>query len=176
MNTTASRWNRSATGLLGAGLIVALAGGYLQTAQAQPMMDGGGPRMGMMGGHHGGGMMGGMPMMHGRMLDAVNATTEQRSQIRSIMDNAQADLLKQREAGRTLHEQMRQAFTQPTVDARAVEALRQQMLVQHDSNSKRMMQAMLDVSRVLTPEQRAKLAELMAQRSANMQRRAPPPR
>mgnify|MGYP001184544304 CR=1 FL=1 len=173
MNTTASRWNRSALGLLGAGLIVALTGGVVLTAQAQPMMDGG-PRMGMMGGHHGGPKMGGMPMMHGRMLDAVNATAEQRSQIRSIMDNAQADMLKQREAGRSLHEQMRQAFTQPTVDARAVEALRQQMLAQHDSNSKRMMQAMLDVSRVLTPEQRAKLAELQAQRAANMERRTPP--
>ncbi len=50
MNTTASRWNRSALGLLGAGLIVALTGGVVLTAQAQPMMDGG-PRMGMMAGH-----------------------------------------------------------------------------------------------------------------------------
>jgi protein CpxP len=44
------------------------------------------------------------------------------------------------------------------------------MLAQHDAASKRMLQAMLDVSRVLTPEQRAKLAERMQQRREMMQR------
>jgi Spy/CpxP family protein refolding chaperone len=63
-----------------------------------------------------------------------------------------------------------QLFTQPIVDANAAEALRQQMLVQHDQASKRMMLAMLDVSRVLTPEQRQKLGEQMAQRHAMMER------
>jgi protein CpxP len=67
---------------------------------------------------------------------------------------------------------MRQLFTQPTVDARAVETLRQQMLAQHDQASKRMMQAMLDGSRVLTPEQRAKMADMAGQRRAMMERRA----
>jgi Spy/CpxP family protein refolding chaperone len=61
-------------------------------------------------------------------------------------------------------------FTQPTVDARAVETLRQQMLAQHDQASKRMLQTMLDVSRVLTPEQRKTLADRMAQRRSMMDR------
>ena len=71
----------------------------------------------------------------------------------------------QREAGRALREQGLQLFTQPTVDATAAEALRQQMLAQHDQASKRMLQAMLDVAKVLTPEQRAQLAERMKQRA-----------
>jgi Spy/CpxP family protein refolding chaperone len=55
-------------------------------------------------------------------------------------------------------------FAAPTVDARAVEALRQQMVQQHDQTSRRWTQAMLDASAVLTPEQRKQLAERMQQR------------
>ena len=44
------------------------------------------------------------------------------------------------------------------------------MMQQHDQASRRMMQAMLEVSRVLTPEQRKLLAERMAQRGEMMQR------
>jgi len=45
------------------------------------------------------------------------------------------------------------------------------MLAQHDQASKRVLQAMLDASKVLTPEQRAKLGERMKQRRAAMQER-----
>jgi periplasmic protein CpxP/Spy len=45
------------------------------------------------------------------------------------------------------------------------------MLAQHDQASKRVLQAMLDVSKVLTPEQRATLGERMKQRQAMMQDR-----
>jgi Spy/CpxP family protein refolding chaperone len=62
-------------------------------------------------------------------------------------------------------------FAAPTVDAAAAESLRQQLLAQHDQASKRVLQAMLDVSKVLTPEQRAKLAERIKQRQAAMQDR-----
>ena len=110
------------------------------------------------------------------MLDAVGATAEQKAQIKQIMDAAQVDLKAQRDAGRGLHDQMRQLFTQPTVDARAVETLRQQLLAQHDQASKRMMQAMLEGSRVLTPEQRAKMADMAGQRRAMMERRAAQPK
>ncbi len=111
------------------------------------------------------------PMAFGdRLLDEVKATPEQRTQIRALLDAARGDLQAQREAGRGLREQAMSLFSQPTVDARATEALRQQMLAQHDSASKRMSQLMLDLSRVLTPEQRKQMAELMAQRQQRMQR------
>ena len=153
----------SAWRLLVATAAVALAGGLSQTAWAAPH-DGpgmhGGPGMGMMG--HGRHM--------DRMLDSVNATPEQRTQIKQILQTAHADGAAQREAGRKLHQQSQALFAQPNVDARAVEALRQQMLAQHDQASKRMTQVMLDVSRVLTPEQRKTLADRMAQRRAMMER------
>ena len=59
-----------------------------------------------------------------------------------------------------LKEEASRVFTQPNVDANAAEALRQKMLAQHDQMSKRRMQAMVEVSKVLTPDQRRQLAEL----------------
>jgi Spy/CpxP family protein refolding chaperone len=149
--------------------VLALAAGITQTAIAQP--HGG---YGAHAGHHRGGGMGGMGLMHPqkmeRVLDSVNATPEQRAQIKQIVLAAHTDLRAQREAGRSLRQQSLALFAQPTVDARAAEALRQQMLAQHDQASKRALQAMLDVSRVLTPEQRKTLADRMAQRKAMMER------
>lgn len=105
------------------------------------------------------------------MLDGLNATDAQRTQIKQIAMAAAADLKVQRDAARGLHEKGLQIFTAPTVDAGAAEALRQQMLAQHDQASKRTLQAMLDVAKVLTPEQRAKLGERMKARRAMMEDR-----
>jgi len=123
------------------------------------------------GGRHGPPAEGGMMWMGrgmDRMLESAGVGTAQRDQIRQITDAARADLKAQREAGANLHEQAQALFTQPTVDANAAEALRQQMLAQHDRASQRMMQAMLEISRVLTPEQRQQLADQMKQRHDKM--------
>jgi Spy/CpxP family protein refolding chaperone len=106
-----------------------------------------------------------------RMLDSVNATDAQRQQIKQIAQAAKADLKAQHDAAQSLHEQAMTLFTQTTVDAAAAENLRQQMLAQHDQASKRMLQAMLDISRVLTPEQRQQIAAHMKQHHAQMQQR-----
>lgn len=161
--------------LMAAGLVLAIAGSASLVASAATP-DSGPPhamaRHGMHGGPMGGmGGMGGLGGRHfDRVLDAVNATPQQRAQIAQIMDAARNDLRGQRESGRALHEQMRQAFTQPSVDARSVEALRQQLMAQHDQASRRMAQAMLDASQVLSAEQRQKLGEQMAQRRSMMER------
>jgi protein CpxP len=152
---------------------VALAAVVAGSAQAAP----GGPGMhgtmmtmahGPMGGHGGhGGMFGGMMT---RMLDRVNATPEQRAQIEQIVKANAGEMRTQREAGRALREQAMALFAQPTVDANAVEALRQKQLAMHDANTKRMSTTMLEISRVLTPEQRKQIAETMSQRREMMQR------
>ena len=158
--------SKPAARLFGAALLVAVLGSVTLSAWAQPMGGQGGGH-----GMHGGGM--GM-MMNGRgldmMLDSVNASTEQRSQIKAIAERAKSDMKTQHEAGRGTHEQMMKLFTQPVVDANAAEALRQQSMQQHDQASRRMMQAMLEISRVLTPDQRKQLAERMAKRRDMMQR------
>ncbi|MDP3084286.1 MAG: periplasmic heavy metal sensor [Rubrivivax sp.] len=154
--------------LMAAALVLALGGGLTQTAFASPQ---GGHGIGAgHGGHGGHGAMMGNPRQMERMLDGINASPEQRSQIRQIMQTAATEMKAEREAGRALHEQARQLFTQPNVDARAAEAVRQQMLARHDQASKRTMQLMLDVSRVLTPEQRQQIAERMSQRRTMAER------
>lgn len=115
----------------------------------------------------------GAPMMFGgpgmgRMLEQVNATADQRAQIEQILKATRTDMQAQHEAGRALREQAMQLFTQPTVDAAAAESLRQQMLAQHDKASQRTMQAMLEISSVLTPEQRQQLAAQMKKRAETM--------
>lgn len=148
------------------GLLMAVAGTVAVSAWAQSH-----------GGPHGGGF-GGPGMFMGRpehvsrmvdhMLDGVNATDAQRAQVKQIVQAAATDLKAQHEAARGLHEQGLQLFTAPVVDARAVEALRQQTLAQHDQASKRVTQALLDISAVLTPEQRVKLGERIRQRAEHM--------
>ncbi len=119
--------------------------------------------------------MGALGLGHGRhaekLLDSVGATAEQKAQIRQIGEAARADVRAQREAGAPLREQARTLMTQPNIDANAVEALRQQMLAQHDQTSKRMSQAMVEMGRVLTPDQRQALAERMNQRQQMMKQR-----
>ena len=137
-------------------------------AQEHPPGMGGGGGHGMM-------MFGGSPGHMDRhvdhMLDGLNATDAQRSQIKQIAMAAATDLRAQREAGKGLRERGLQIFAAPNVDAAAAESVRQQLQTQHDQASRRTLQAMLEVSKVLTPEQRAKLGERMKQRSAMMQER-----
>lgn len=141
-----------------------------------------GPMMGGWGGHgRGQGPMMGSPGGYGpgaggqgpgaglymseRMLDFVKATPEQRTALRKIAQDAAADMQAQRNAGRALRDQMAQLLSQPTVDTGAVEALRQQMSAHHDQASKKRTQAMLEASKVLTPEQRKLIADTAKARS-----------
>ncbi|MGD9834250.1 MAG: Spy/CpxP family protein refolding chaperone [Piscinibacter sp.] len=145
------------------GMVVAVAATFALSAWAMP------------GGHGHRGMDGSGMMMGGRgvdrMLDGLNASDAQRTQIRQIFKGARDDMKAQREQRRALHERGLQIFSAPNVDAAAAESLRQQMLQLHDQASKRRMQAMLDASQVLTPEQRAKLGERMKQRGEMMRER-----
>ena len=181
--------------LVGMTLTVLAAIGH--TAWAQPAPPPGGPNPGgpMAGGPHpsgpmaggpgwghhdhgggmGGMMFGGSPEHVGRavdhMLDGLDASDAQRTQIKQIAVAAASDLKAMAPAGRDLRQRGMQVFAAPNVDANAAEALRQQMLQQHDQASRRIQQAMLDVARVLTPEQRAKIAERLRDRQARMDER-----
>ncbi len=155
------------------GTLVALAAGVGVAAWADGRGGGCGGRGGPGMGDHA--MMWGSGRMADRMLDGLNATEAQRTQIKQITQAGAAEMKTQFEAGRALREKGMQLMTAPTIDAAAVEALRQQMLAQHDQMSKNMMQTMVAVANVLTPEQRAKFAERMKMREdehrERMQRR-----
>jgi len=142
-----------AIGAVAAGLSLS---GLLAQAQG-PMGHRGGHEMMAMGGGH---------VEH--MLDMVDASDAQRSQIKQIMDAARADMKTEHEAARKLREQAQTLFAAPNIDAGAIEALRLQMTAHHEQVSKRMSQAMIDAARVLSPEQRAKMAERMKKMQARM--------
>ena len=167
-----------------AAVLAAIVGLGAGQAQAQPMhpQGGHGAHHGAQhGAHHGAqhaahhrmapGMgMAGMPIPE-RLLDEVGVSAEQKSRLREIFKAAGDDLRAQHEAGRGLHSQMLALMAAPQVDAAAAEALRQQQLSRHDAVTKRALQAMLDAQAVLTPEQRAKIAERMAKRQQRMEHR-----
>lgn len=179
-----SRFSRPGRLLL-AGLFVATLSAVALPAMADEpedmagWLDGAGPGgMGAMGGH----MMGGGPGMGGghgahmagrgieRLLDLVNASADQRTRIKAILQSAHNDLKSQHQNSQALRDQQRSIFAQPNIDARAAEAVRAQMSAQRDAASKRMLQARLEVAGVLTAEQRRTLADKMAQRRALAER------
>lgn len=124
--------------------------------------------------HRHGGGDGMAPRMSGRMLERIGASAEQRDQIRQIMEAARGDMKARRDEGKALRDKAAALFSQPDVDVAAVESLRKEMLQRHDQASQRMTQAMLEAAKVLTPEQRAKLAEAMKERGGKgMHRRGP---
>lgn len=161
--------SRPSLALTVAAVVLAGATAFAQTAVAGPF--GGGP--GMMRGDHsmslGGPMMGGGRGLQ-RLLDGVSATPEQRAEIERIANAARTDVQARRQAAQALRDQARTLFTQPQVDAQAAEALRKQMLAQHDAASQRQLQTMLEISRVLTPEQRQQISERMQARRDMRQR------
>lgn len=141
--------------------------------QAQAKPDGPAPR-GPGPAAHGfgpGGPGPGPMFLGGRLLKDVGASDAQRKQIREIFDAAHKDLKAQHEEGRKLHDQLEALLTAPTVDANAVEQVRQQLAAQHEAGSKRISQAMVDAAKVLTAEQRAKLAEELKKHKARMEKR-----
>ena len=93
-----------------------------------------------------------------RLAD-IDATPEQKGRIAGVMKAAAQDLAPLREQGRELRRQMAQLLAAPTIDRGRLEALRGQQMQLRETASRRMLQARADAAEMLTPEQRARLAE-----------------
>ena len=141
-------------------------------AQAQPAPPAGAaaPQAQHAAHHRMGAGMAGAAMMSGRLLDAVGASTEQKTRVQEILKTAHDDIRKQHDGDRELQQQLVALLAAPQVDAAAAEGVRQKLQARHDSASKRRLQAMLDAGAVLTPEQRQKVAERLKSRGEMMQR------
>ena len=98
------------------------------------------------------------------MLDEVDATDEQRERVRAIATAALADMGEFHDFRREGREALVEALTQETVDREALETLRQSKLETADRASQRLLTALADAAEVLTPAQRAALAEEWASR------------
>ena len=134
-----------------------------------------GPGPGGPGGFGGPGLFAGPPEHAARavdhMLKGIDATDAQKAQITQIVQQAAADLKAQHVADKSLRDKGMQIFAAPTIDATQAESVRSQLEAQHDTASRRVLQAMLAVGNVLTPNQRAAIATRMAERQAKMQAR-----
>jgi Spy/CpxP family protein refolding chaperone len=115
-------------------------------------------------------MMGGPQGMHGqmmahvaRLLDAVDATPDQKARIHTILRDALAPMMDMRPAMDAAHRRLAQILAAPTVDRAALEQMRSEHMAMLDSASRRLVTALADAADVLTPEQRAKLATLVAE-------------
>jgi Spy/CpxP family protein refolding chaperone len=94
------------------------------------------------------------------MLRDIDASAEQQDRINGIVNGAVDDLFRLRER----HQQNRDAFHAQlggsgAVDRGALEEIRKSEMGLADEASKRLVQALADVSDTLTPEQRQALAE-----------------
>ena len=94
----------------------------------------------------------------------IDATEAQKQALEPIVKQAAKDLLPMRES---LHAGRREAIallSQERIDPAALEALRAKQAQAMDQISRRMTLSLADAAEVLTPEQRAKLAERMDKR------------
>ena len=102
------------------------------------------------------------------MLRDIDASAEQQDRVNAIVAGAVDDLFRLRDR----HQQNRDAFHAQlgggaTVDRAALEEIRKSEMGLADEASKRLVQALADVSDVLTPEQRLALAERIHRHHGN---------
>ena len=95
------------------------------------------------------------------LLDKVNATPAQRSQIEGIWNNLRPQMQANRAQHMALHEQMAAAFTAPTVNAAQIEQLRQQSMSIADKRSQLFTQGLVQTAQVLTQDQRKQAQALI---------------
>jgi Spy/CpxP family protein refolding chaperone len=98
------------------------------------------------------------------MLADVNATDAQREKIAAIVEATRKEMAPLREKHREARRAVMELLAKPNVDRAAIEAIRAQEIQSADAMSRRFVQSLADVAEVLTPEQRAQLAEKMKQR------------
>lgn len=105
-----------------------------------------------------------------RMLDDVKASDAQKEKASAIVKAALEQGAPLAGKMRDNHIQMRKLMAATTLDKAAIEAMRAEQIKLADEASQRMTSTMLAVAEVLTPEQRAKLAERMEKRRGWMHR------
>ena len=100
------------------------------------------------------------------MLDKVNASPSQRSQIEAIWAGLRPQLKSLRQQHMAVRQQMVTALTGATINASDVEKLRQQSMSLTDKTSAVFTQGIVQTAQVLTPDQRKIAQQELAQQAA----------
>ena len=96
------------------------------------------------------------------VMGYVDGTPEQTQRVQAIAQAAVDDLLPLREQHKANRDAIHAALSGPTVDREALEQARKAELKLADEASARLARAVADAAEVLSPEQRAQLAEAAA--------------
>ncbi|HUU72155.1 MAG TPA: periplasmic heavy metal sensor [Burkholderiales bacterium] len=93
-------------------------------------------------------------------LKRIDATEEQRTQVKSIVQGAIEDLMQLRAEHQTNRREMIAALIEPSVDRAELDRIRDAEMALMDRGSQRIVTALADAADALTPEQRAQLARM----------------
>jgi Spy/CpxP family protein refolding chaperone len=96
-----------------------------------------------------------------RMLDAVEASDEQRVEVRAAFDELHDLWRESRRERRDSREAIAAALTGEEIDREALEALRADQVASFEARSQQLLGALVRVAQALTPEQRRQVAEHM---------------
>ena len=93
------------------------------------------------------------------MLTKIGASDAQKAQIEGLLKPAFEEMKAAHEAHSAAFGQFHEAITAPSIDRAQIESLRAGQLKSLDEASRRLVTAIADAAEVLSPEQRATLAE-----------------
>jgi Spy/CpxP family protein refolding chaperone len=99
-----------------------------------------------------------------RALNAVGATDEQKRQIQSILARTFEEHVGHFEEHAALREQAAALLSAETIDEAQIEALRAAQIQRIDAASRKLVATLVEISELLTPEQRRRLMELQHSR------------
>jgi Spy/CpxP family protein refolding chaperone len=99
-----------------------------------------------------------------RLLYELDATPEQRQQVKEILGQAFDDMSGLREQKLMDRQAFLDILSQPQIDRARLQELSAGKVKQMEQMSTRMTQAIADAAEVLTPEQRARLGDVIGQR------------
>ncbi len=94
-----------------------------------------------------------------RLIGRVDGTDAQREALEPIIDQTVAELLAIRAQGKVLKAELHEAMARGDLDRAELEVVRRKGLALADLASAKVFDTLLEVSEVLTPEQRAELTE-----------------
>ena len=104
-----------------------------------------------------------------RMAKKLHLTAEQQSQLKALHAKQQAAIKAQRAQTLQLQAERSAAWAAPTLDSARLESLRQQEVKQFEAMSKLRLEHQFALAKILSPEQRQKMANWQKERRAHRQ-------